>query len=777
MVRSYWKGTLVIALIFCGLAWGQQRYVPVPVSPYSGQPTLVPASSTPETIRPVPMAGVPQAAPMAVNQTDRIMTVTEPGKPPQQCRVVREWLMPDGNNAMEVQAVDSGEKMTIVQGGSISEAPDSYPTTRIQGRLSRIFRSGQGQMAPMGMPMEQLIGPGMSQSEVASSSGPDSSNMSGMTLQPRAAGTAAPTGVAAQPYRPGLRGPFSYDEYLASLRAKYGGAGAPAPSGTMMPGESGAVMANNVGAGTMLLGPRKSSVMVADNAGMKPDVKAATKLPEGSLADSKAGESDPAQQPWYRRWFGTGATKDEASGKFDREKYLAEMRGKTGKDQVAKKDDKLPDPAKLADANKPAAKTPTVNSPKPPPTTTAAAKPATETAQPSDWRKSWGKTASDQAKTDDKSKDKKSEETAKAKPEPKKELPAAPLRPDPLLEPDRYTLKPEIKPDPPKAPAAVVQSPLLSGPTEEKVKPEAKKPAPVVKVEAPGKASTQIPLGARSVLAAYDNQPGNVYYLPVPMVTVPPTAHMVRPPQPAGNLPPQVNDAMVNAFSGQVTPASYQQPSMAANAFMNGQPMMEPYPMAYTQPMMGMGPYGPMPQAMMMPGGPGMMPGGPGMMPPGMMPPAMMGVPGPVAAAMMGGQGMAPAAYSPPPMAAANACDPQAAQQLMQTLREALYPSQREWAAESLAGMDWRTHPQVFDALLMAAREDPAATVRTTCVRCLSGMGVNSQLLVMTLQSLKADSDPRVRSEVEQALAKMPQQTKTEAPVQPASAVESADPQ
>jgi hypothetical protein len=107
---------------------------------------------------------------------------------------------------------------------------------------------------------------------------------------------------------------------------------------------------------------------------------------------------------------------------------------------------------------------------------------------------------------------------------------------------------------------------------------------------------------------------------------------------------------------------------------------------------------------------------------------------------------------------------------LIQTLRDSIYPSQREFAAESLAKIDWRTHPQVFDALLSAAREDPAPTVRSCCVRCLSSMNVNSSLMVMTLQGLKNDTDPRVRTEVDQALAKMAPQSDKGA-VQPVSGI------
>jgi hypothetical protein len=173
---------------------------------------------------------------------------------------------------------------------------------------------------------------------------------------------------------------------------------------------------------------------------------------------------------------------------------------------------------------------------------------------------------------------------------------------------------------------------------------------------------------------------------------------------------------------------------MAQNAF--GNPAMMGYPPAPMMPMMA--------PAMMQQQA---------MMPPAVMPAGAGGYP------MWNNPGVMQAGYYPMAMPVAPyqpGCDPQTAQHLMQTLRESIYPSQREWAAEALARIDWRTHPQVFDALLSAAREDPAATVRSCCVRCLANMNVNSQLVTMTLQSLKNDTDPRVRTEVEQALARMP---------------------
>jgi hypothetical protein len=785
MVRSYWKATLVIALLGCGLAWGQQRLVPTPVSPYGGQliyqpapepvrPVPVakplpvgPATINPtvavEPIRPVPASNPLPAAPAAINPNERIITVTEPGKPPQQCRVLREWRLTDGNTALEVQALDTGEKMTIVESAaSVATEADAYPATRGQGVFSRIFRWGQDQFAPAGAPTAPLMG--------------DSNGT--MVASP----VEGMPGMAPPSERPRLRGPFNFEEYLASLRGQH-------------------LATENTGSATVAMPTDKTPIFGAK--GML--AGKGTKMDMGpSLGDDK----DAAAKSFWGRWFGGSSketvakesvtkesvtkdsvTKEQASASkssaaFDRDKYLADLRAKkSGKDvdgkEVDKKETKVADNA----ANKPAAKPPTVTAPKLPDAVASKTqtKPAVENAQPSDWRKSWGKSeaqAKDDAKAKDEDKaktDKKAEETAKAKPAPKKELPAAPLRSDPLLEPERYSKRPEIKAETSKATAAAATpSPLMSS-AQESAKPapepEKAKPAPasMAKVEPPAKASTiKVPLGAGSIAAAYENlQPGQVYYLPVPMVTVPPTAHTIRPPQVPTSLPPQVNEAMVNAFSGggAVMPTNYEQSAMAPNAFCNGQPMMDPSPMGYmAPPMMPTNPYGPMAQAMGPAGYSPMM----GM--PGMMPPAMMGAGGMAPQAMMGAPAMVYPGAMPVPQPAAPAADPQAASQLIQTLRDALYPSQREYAAEALAALDWRTHPQVFDALLTAARDDPAATVRMTCVRCLSSMNVNSSLVAMTFESLKSDSDPRVRNEVEQALAKLPQ-PKTTSPVQPAGAV------
>jgi hypothetical protein len=89
---------------------------------------------------------------------------------------------------------------------------------------------------------------------------------------------------------------------------------------------------------------------------------------------------------------------------------------------------------------------------------------------------------------------------------------------------------------------------------------------------------------------------------------------------------------------------------------------------------------------------------------------------------------------------------------LLALLKDSLFPSQREWAAECLSRRDWQAQPQVVRALLTAAREDPAATVRASCVRALAAMKVCAPSVLATVQALKSDPDARVRHEVEEAL-------------------------
>jgi hypothetical protein len=88
----------------------------------------------------------------------------------------------------------------------------------------------------------------------------------------------------------------------------------------------------------------------------------------------------------------------------------------------------------------------------------------------------------------------------------------------------------------------------------------------------------------------------------------------------------------------------------------------------------------------------------------------------------------------------------------LRTLGESIMPSEREMAIDRLVRCDWKTQPEVVEALTRSARTDAAATVRAAAVRGLAKMGCNTAPVVAALVALKKDPDVRVRQDVEQAL-------------------------
>jgi hypothetical protein len=287
-----------------------------------------------------------------------------------------------------------------------------------------------------------------------------------------------------------------------------------------------------------------------------------------------------------------------------------------------------------------------------------------------------------------------------------------------------------------------------------------------------GMASTQpaTPLGSKSVLAAYDARGGGVVYLPVPIVTLPPSSYVPppnapeEPAKPVAQATPAKGDATqddlsANAFGPAVAPQPPPEEQMAYNAFARPQapgPMPGMYPQPNMMPPMMMGPMG---QQAMMP-------------PPMMMGP--MGQPVYQAAGYGYPAGMVvPAMVYPGAMQTApvQAAGPQTVPQLLYSLRESLYPSSRQRAAESLATFECRDHPEVIDALVLGAREDPAASVRAGCVRSLSRVGNSSATVKATIEGLRTDPDQRVRQEAEEALTKINGSASPVNSVQPASAL------
>ena len=457
-------------------------------------------------------------------------------------------------------------------------------------------------------------------------------------------------------------------------------------------------------------------------------------------------------------------------------------------------------------------------SPYPTPPADAAYKVArlpTDAAKPTDWRRSWGKPDTTQAVAvaskpapvptwpKDFDRDTKSatngtaksptapakaqaakapaqvpaklaaSETAKAK---STDLPRAEKRKsDPLTEPDRYSKRPQVKNANAGAVAQATKDVENKYGSRSGAKPAAPATAPkqepkVVKSSeestSVGKATTNTkpPLGSRSVLAAYgDNPTGPVCYLPVPMVTLPqrmpPTPPGLASSAEAGKAQAaKDDDSQVNAF----TPPGYggvkgSTPETPMNNAFTGGVMPNSMARTYSGRAATMMPPGMNPMPM------GMMPAPMPVSPAGYLPPAYRLVPPsvPVALPAPGPQAkqsnpVAPGASTP--------------QDLMSTLQNALYPSQRERAAQALSACNWKANPEVVAALLLAAREDPAATVRSACVRCLGKMNVSTPGVTTALQGLRADADAQVRQALDEVLGTDDASKSDPSKVEPASA-------
>ncbi len=104
---AIWRGAIVVVLFWSGLAWTQTS---APRSPNEGG--------------------------------DRIMVVHENGKATR-CRVVESWQLPDGRLAHLLQALETGEMITIVDDRASEPGPKG-----IKGMPKRIFAWGLGQRTP-----------------------------------------------------------------------------------------------------------------------------------------------------------------------------------------------------------------------------------------------------------------------------------------------------------------------------------------------------------------------------------------------------------------------------------------------------------------------------------------------------------------------------------------------------------------------------------------------------------------------------------------------------
>jgi hypothetical protein len=428
----------------------------------------------------------------------------------------------------------------------------------------------------------------------------------------------------------------------------------------------------------------------------------------------------------------------------------------------------------------------------------SAAKQESKPAEPTDWRKSWGKADERPAAT----------ATGETRSESKLDLTTTQLpqadtkRPDPLQLPAAYakrslgeseggkkqvamqvatTAGPAVPASYPTSAPVAGAAPPASYPTSAPVAgaaPPASYPisAPVAGPAPPASYPTsapitvsdqRIPLGAQSVVGNGEAISGNIHYIPVPIITVP---DVTRPPTPPPQAPMLVRQPSDFANGGYHPPNRALNPSpMSADpAVMN----------AFTRPLsndavakmtnaFGSPDQGP-------PGGMGQGPVNQALNPNAMMAQAQYARPMDQGMAYQGMAASGPnmtVAYTQPSVEDASSQGPMSQQivHLTSLMRDSLYPSQREWAAEGLTQLDWRKYPQVSRALLMTACEDPAGTVRAACIHCMAKMQMNTLPVINALQTLKADSDERVRHEAEEALSVLaPGQSSTGSPAQPA---------
>jgi hypothetical protein len=724
-----------------------------------------------------------------VASTDEIRSIQEPGKPAQKCRVVSQWRDANGNLNCQCQSLDTGEMITIVETGPGQPGPGTASAGPARAMVSRIFHWGRNTTPPPGVPVPPPEG-------TVVWSAPSSVVSTGPAF---ALDTEAPKpkfgerikdwfGTLFATHQPT---PFVPDkttdqikpaqvakvpEKTADLAKSPPVAQVPAQTkNAELPPPLPVVASKNTFAQDLAKSPPVAQVPAqTKNAELPPPLPVVAK--ENTFA-----------QDWHKQWPQSDA--------------LAEPLGKPSADSTLPPNTKAWSPA-LALAPVPPSAPPAAVPMPPTPAQPAAgnttappsAPPAPAPAQQAPAQPAGtNKTAPSQFAAGNTT----ASPSAPPVPAPAEQTPAQPAGANKIAPSQPPTAPVQSKLPAPaqtlpvsKVDATNSGDPLvnplsfITSPAVNKA-PAIKELADAQKEQFPALPSgsalatdgnRKLPLGSASVIAAANS--GDPRYLPAPLPKgpQPPTAP-ATPPDPSW---------YVNAFTPPLSPeaakAAAMQQQMAQQRMMMppgfpGAPYFNPAMMAPGQMPPGFVPmvYGPMP---MMPydmgAGRGTVPMSyQGPMPPnplgdaGQMPmapgyfPMPMPMPGPLQMSVP---------YSNPAMDRPGMImgNPSISQNV-QTLQSSLYPSQREVAANNLATYDWRTCTQVVPVLTTAAREDPAATVRSACVYALARMGVTTEPVMQMLEQLKGDNDPRVRQEAERALSRLAPAGETQ-PILPTAA-------
>ena len=719
------------------------------------------------------LAGAQSVPPGTAAPRERYMTVREAGKPPQRCKLLKTWHEADGSTAFQVQAVDGGELITIVQTSSAPTESGGHKTM-----ASRIFHWGPENKpsAKTPVPPSNATVLGTPVGQLGASSAP---------AQPAPTTATPPASVSAQfatmPHKP--------EPATLTARAPTPTATVPAP---MLPQDLPPKSpAPSYSPTTIVVTPKTDSPSKSDSTAAPTDATVKTApTPEPRLVPTTSGTTTcatpcgpccqsscacctpaPLRQTWLNRIF-----KSHASS--------------------------------TAVACQPATCTP---APLPP----AVAKAAVEPAHPSDWRESWGKVEPWKAAptaSAGQSGEEVSKHMARAPVE-------APKQADPLKDPDWYRgMALKEKPHSSYAPDT------SAGPAPSHGEEKAALPPGAAEMMAPSAVPGGPPSPGRGITLPADE--GNAFWTP----PAPPKREKKgKKGQPEQPEQPEPSGPRYNAFDrdqnapppnpaaammrGPYGPMPTDPPGMGPMGM--GGPGMGPMAMQGMPPP-PMGPMPSMPQGPRMPslpadtgvpsgmanaftmagtrrpipadfGGTPQEPNGfgssdlqvegsahppqaygmqpmPGAPMPGMMP--MMPPQGPVV-------GMNPLMAVPPTPVAINKTgglhDSESVPQLLASLKDSQLPSQREWAAEQLSELNWRQQPYIADGLARSAKEDSAASVRAACVHALAHLKVDKPEVVAVVQELRNDRDPRVRSEVEEALSTLAAAPQKDTGIRPVS--------
>ena len=750
-LRLQWRGALVALIAWAGLAAAQSAgpqtspYLPVaqssgpqvspylpapPPAPRTTAPPLPPINSVANTPRPVPT----QATPVAATAGERIVTINENGKRTR-CRIVQTWVLQDKSTAYQLQSVDTGEFITILDDASA-------PRTAAGGLPKRIFHWGvNNRVPPPGVPIPpQLV------------------VESGVVIHREI-----------NPPPPG-----------AAIVMTSGAPGAtPAPKG---------VTSVSTPAGAPL--PACNSCNACDPCqGMKA-AGCGDCLPDPKVIQKGPVVCEPVPTPSLR---------DKLHSWFSRKPNttcIAPCTTSSEPPLVAQTPTVAPAPAapKALPAALPQATGTTLTvpvaqplaQPQPqakslaivtPPTSAQPAQKEVVTGTPTigltrgtakvEIDTSAGKPfvgAADQSGPTGVAVSKPgnaSSTMAAAKPGDESDILTAPEK----FMPDANRMKIRGLTT---AIANIGKGRNAAAATSAVANPSVTAPS----VAAPSVAG--LPPGAGSVLAARNGLDGPVVYVPIQPVVVPRPWRAPLPPDPKVPEAPQLN-TFVNAFSppepprgqGGPNPMNGFGPMMPYPQGMAygygpgmGMPMMPPYAMMNPYMMRQTMPYGPYPMPPMamdrqrqyqgpLPPDPFHTQAQPMVQPVGYMPPptAYPQYPTTNAAYTVPAAQAAPAVAAPAPVAQVG--------QLIEMLRNSPYPAQRELAAGYLASCDVRANPQITPALLEAAKIDPAATVRAGCVTNLMRLNVTTVAYRSVLEELRTDADPRVREAVEAAIVRL----------------------